>query len=100
MMGGYMAYSLLMLELGARHNAFQIAGTASWHQIPFLVAVADFALIGEELYAAGAYLSKDPAKVGSLVGQDYCKFVGLAFILLGLVLSAANVTALLDFFTL
>jgi hypothetical protein len=96
LMGGFMAYSLLLAELGARYNAFQIAGTASWHQTPFFVATCDYALIGEELYAAGAYLSKDVVALGSLLGQDLCKFVSVTLIIIGVVLTVLNLPWLVN----
>jgi len=86
LMGGYMAYSLLVAELGYRYGAFQVAGTASWHQIPFFVAACDYSLIGEELFAAGAYLSKDATLLGGLFGQDVCKLTCVAYVVVATVL--------------
>jgi len=76
-MGSYFAESLLLTETGASTGAIQIAGTDSDHQLPFFVTTCDYTLIGEELYAASAYLSKEPIQVGTLRGQD----LGKAFIL-------------------
>lgn len=76
-MGSYFAESLLLTETGASTGAIQIAGTDSDHQLPFFVTTCDYTLIGEELYAASAYLSKEPVQVGTLRGQD----LGKAFIL-------------------
>ena len=45
--------------------------------LPFFVTTCDYTLIGEELYAASAYLSKEPIQNGTLRGQD----LGKAFIL-------------------
>jgi hypothetical protein len=38
--------------------------------LPFFVAACDYTLIGEELFAASAYLSREPKLLGSLKGQD------------------------------
>jgi hypothetical protein len=76
-MGSYFAESLLLTETGASTGAIQIAGTDSDHQLPFFVTTCDYTLIGEELYAASAYLSKEPIQIGTLRGQD----IGKAFIL-------------------
>jgi hypothetical protein len=76
-MGSYFAESLLLTETGASTGAIQIAGTDSDHQLPFFVTTCDYTLIGEELYAASAYLSKEPVQIGTLRGQD----LGKAFIL-------------------
>jgi len=94
MIGGYWAESLQLAEVGFSIGAIQIAGTANTHQMPFFVAACDYCLIGEEIYAAGAYLSKDPVQTGSVVGQDFGKALAFVLILLGVVLSAIGVTAL------
>ncbi len=87
-MGYYYAESLLLAETGAATGAMQIAGTDAEHQLPFFVATCDYTLIGEELYAASAYLSRDPALVGALRGQD----LGKGFLLVGLVVGAGLLT--------
>ncbi|MHC4861352.1 MAG: DUF6754 domain-containing protein, partial [Planctomycetota bacterium] len=66
-------------------GAIQIAGTANVSQLPFFVAACDFTLIGEELYAASAYLSKEPQLLGSLKASDAAKLVLGAVILFGVV---------------
>ena len=87
-MGSYFAESLLLTETGASTGAIQIAGTDSDHQLPFFVTTCDYTLIGEELYAASAYLSREPVLVGTLRGQDF----GKAFIMGVLVLGTALAT--------
>lgn len=87
-MGSYFAESLLLTETGAGTGAIQIAGTDSDHQMPFFVTTCDYTLIGEELYAASAYLSREPVLVGTLRGQDF----GKAFIMGVLVLGTALAT--------
>jgi hypothetical protein len=82
-MGYYAAESLVLAESGAATGAIQIAGTDQVSQLPFFITSCDYTLIGEELYAASAYLSKDPLQVGSLKGQDAGKLLILAVILLG-----------------
>jgi hypothetical protein len=84
-MGSYFAESLLLTETGASTGAIQIAGTDSDHQLPFFVTTCDYTLIGEELYAASAYLSKEPIQIGTLRGQDLGKAFILAVIALGTV---------------
>ncbi len=82
-MGAYFAEALLLTETGASTGAIQIAGTDSDHQLPFFVTTCDYTLIGEELYAASAYLSREPVQVGTLLGQDIGKLTVLALIALG-----------------
>ena len=104
-MGSYFAEALLLTETGASTGAIQIAGTDSDHQLPFFVTTCDYTLIGEELYAASAYLSREPVQVGTLRGQDIGKAVILSVILLGVGLATVGVVTgaswpqyLLDFF--
>lgn len=81
--GTFFAESLLMAETGNSIGAIQIAGTDSEHQLPFFIAACDYTLIGEELYAASAYLSREPMLLGSLKGQDWGKLLIFAAIILG-----------------
>lgn len=90
-MGAYFAESLLLTETGASTGAIQIAGTDSDHQLPFFVTTCDYTLIGEELYAAGAYLSKEPVQIGTLRGQDIGKAVILSVLAVGTVLATVGV---------
>jgi len=68
--GAFFAESLILAETGNSIGAIQIAGTAMPAQLPFFVAACDYTLIGEELFAASAYLSKEAKLLGSLKGQD------------------------------
>ena len=56
-MGGFYAESLILAETGNFIGAIQVAGTAMPSQLPFFVASCDYTLIGEEFFAASAYLS-------------------------------------------
>ena len=89
-MGSFAAEALLMSEVGTTVGAIQVAGTDSEDQLPFFFTSCDYTLIGEELYAAGAYLSKDPLLVSALKVQDFGKLlfmvlavVSVIFILIG-----------------
>jgi hypothetical protein len=82
-LGTFWAESLVLAETGASTGAIQIAGTDSVFQLPFFITACDYTLIGEELYAASAYLSREPLLLGSLKGQDYGKLLILAAVTLG-----------------
>lgn len=81
--GTFAAESLILAEAGQQVGAIQVAGTVSNEQIPFFITTCDYTIIGEELYATGAYLSGDPVQTGSLRGQDVGKVVILALIIAG-----------------
>ncbi len=89
-MGAFFAESLILAETGFSVGAIQIAGTAQPTQLPFFVAACDYTLIGEELFAASAYLSQDAQLLGSLRGQDFGKVFAMASILVGSVLATVN----------
>jgi hypothetical protein len=82
-LGAFFAESLILAETGNSIGAIQIAGTAMPAQLPFFVAACDYTLIGEELFAASAYLSNEPKQLGSLKGQDVGKFIAMVAIALG-----------------
>ncbi len=92
LIGGFWAESLIIAEVGSQIGAIQIAGTANTHQIPFFVAACDYCLIGEEIYAASAYLSKDPILMGNLVAQDWAKMVMALVILVGALIATSSPT--------
>ena len=89
--GTFYAESLILAETGNSVGAIQIAGTTSESQLPFFIAACDYTLIGEELFAATAYLSKDPMFLGSIRGQDWGKVLIFAALVLGVVLELFGV---------
>ncbi|HET6423437.1 MAG TPA: fibronectin type III domain-containing protein [Planctomycetaceae bacterium] len=86
-LGKFFAESLLLAETGNGVGAIQIAGTAEAPQLPFFVAACDYTLIGEELFAASAYLSREPQQLGTLKGQDAGKVLAAALLLGGCLLA-------------
>ncbi|MDI9528388.1 MAG: hypothetical protein QM233_00490 [Candidatus Cloacimonadota bacterium] len=96
-MGYFYAEALLMTETGNQSGAIQIAATDAITQIPFFITTCDYTLIGEEFYAASAYLSRDPSLVSMLKAQDYFKLIIVVCVIIGVVLSTAHVNAFLNF---
>ena len=60
-------------------------------QLPFFVVACDYTLIGEELFAASAYLSGEPKLVGSLKGADLLKLAIVAAIVVGCALETFGI---------
>jgi len=85
-LGAFFAESLVLAETGNSIGAIQVAGTAQPTQLPFFVAACDYTLIGEELFAASAYLSHDLRMLGSLRGQDVGKALAMVSIVVGCIL--------------
>ena len=90
-MGSFAAESMILAETGASTGAIQVAGTAAPSQLPFFIVTCDYTLIGEELFAASAYMSRDPLLVGSLKGQDIAKLIIIALLILGVILVSIEV---------
>jgi hypothetical protein len=86
-MGSFFAESLILAETGNSVGAIQVAGTAQPAQLPFFVAACDYTLIGEEFFAASAYLSGEPEQLGSLKGQDVGKLIVAGGIIAGVLLA-------------
>jgi hypothetical protein len=85
--GAFFAEALILTENGRALNALQIAGCPDPVQIPFFIATCDYVVIGDEYYAASAYLTREPTLLGSLVGQDVCKALVAALIVAGMILA-------------
>lgn len=98
-MGAFFAESLLLAETGNAAGSIQIAGTARPEQLPFFIAACDYTLMGEELFAASAYLSHEPIMLGGLKGQDLMKVLIVIGILIGMILVSFGIgTWYLDWF--
>ena len=93
-MGLFFAESLILAETGSIAGSIQISGTDQMAQLPFFVAATDYTLIGEELYAASAYLGREPLLLGALKAQDWAKGILLVCLVLGAVFASLH----LDFF--
>lgn len=90
-MGAFFAESLILAETGNSIGAIQVAGTAMPSQLPFFVAACDYTLIGEEFFAASAYLSGERHQLGSLKGQDIGKLFGALLIIAGCLLATIGI---------
>jgi hypothetical protein len=98
-MGTFYAESLILAETGHSTGAIQIAGTAMPSQLPFFVTACDYTLIGEELFAASAYLSREPLLLGSLKGQDIGKAIILIILIIGMILVSLGFTQIISLLT-
>ncbi len=92
LLGAFYAESLIFAETSNAVGAIQVAGSTQSTQTPFFIAACDYVLIGDEFYAASAYLTRDPVLVGSLVGQDWAKIFVACTIMLGTLGLSAELT--------
>ena len=96
-MGKFFAESLLFAETGNSIGAIQIAGTGSQTQIPFFVTACDYTLMGEEFFAASAYLSQEADLIAGITAQDLIKVILVIVILFGTVSRALFDLGLVNF---
>jgi hypothetical protein len=91
-MGDFFAESLIMAENANMVGAIQVAATTQYTQTPFFIAACDYVLLGDEFYAASAYLGREPVLLGSLVGADWAKLTFMLFAVIALVVHSVQAT--------
>lgn len=97
MMGPFFAESMMLAEAGQQIGAIQVGGTGRTIQVPFFVAACDYTLIGDELFVAGAYLGRHPARAGAVYAQDFGKWVALILTVIGVILTTFGSPAIVNF---
>lgn len=88
--GSFAAESLLLAEAGQQIGAMQVAASVSPEQVAFFLVTCDYTLIGEELFAASAYLSREPVQLGGVLGQDRSKLLIFLCIIVGSFIASWN----------
>jgi Domain of unknown function (DUF6754) len=91
MAGHFGSEVALITDAADRNNSVTLAGSDDIPAQAVMYATADEPLIGEELYAAGAYLKSGPAHMASLRAQDIIRWVLVAIILAGAALKLVGV---------
>ena len=89
-MGSFYAESLFLAETGNLTGAIQIAGCDQVTQLPFFVCACDYTLLGEELFAAGAFLGREPVQLATIAAQDWAKALAAAMVVVSLLASVAG----------
>jgi hypothetical protein len=74
MIGSFGDEYLLMGEAASLRKITHIGGASDPNVLPFVFASADQTLMGEDMYAAGAYLSRKAWHIGSLLAQDFMRW--------------------------
>jgi len=78
MIGSFGAEAALAADFGERKGIFVLAGTDDVQAQALLYAIASYPLIGEEVFAGGAYLNAGPLHHASLSTQDLVRFLIVA----------------------
>lgn len=81
LLGSFGAEGALAAHFGERQQAFVLGGTDDVPSQALLYATTDYPLIGEEVFAAGAYLNSGPLHRASLRTQDLLRMaIALAIV--------------------
>lgn len=90
MVGPWAGTWLPVSETAARLGAIQIGGTARDYMMPIMACICDYFMIGEDIFAAAAILSKNPGITATIAVDDIVRIflvglviVGAAFLTLG-----------------
>jgi len=90
LMGNFGAEVALLNEAIERENAFVLAGSDNLTAQAVIYSSAQEPLIGEEIYAAGAYFESGPLHIASLTVQDILRWLIIMAILVGTLLTLAG----------
>ncbi|MDQ6695660.1 MAG: hypothetical protein M3014_14835 [Chloroflexota bacterium] len=86
-MAGYFGPEVLLItEAQRRTNAQQIIGSSNPESLAMLHITADHTLIGEEIFASGAYLEHRTSHLASLLAQDGLRYAVIIMIIIGFIL--------------
>jgi hypothetical protein len=89
--GSFGAEGALAADFGERYGCFTLGGTDDAQTQALLYATAEHPLIGEEIFAAGAYLDVGPVHKASLRVQDTVRMIVVGGIILAALLSVFGV---------
>lgn len=88
--GSFGHEALLLAEDGAQRDVPQVAATTTSTALPLFMLTAESTLIGEELFAAEAYLASTPEPQARLLTQDLLRTVIIILLLAALVYAAVQ----------
>ncbi len=89
---GPFGYEFLLLSEAAESRGIdQVAGATDPTVLPFIYSSTEYSLIGEEVFAAKAYLSKEPQALAGIIAQDVMRFTLIIGITVGVILKTLGV---------
>lgn len=91
MIGSIRLPSVTMAEEANRMGAMTIAATAAVTNVSFLVACCDYVILGDELFAAAAFISQDPMQISTVNTTDLFKLFSVSLVVIGLLLLAVGI---------
>lgn len=97
MVGAYFWEAIVIAEHGGSVGAMNIGGTARQSQLPAFVASCDYLIIGDEMFAANAYVTKDEQQIANIAGQDIVRIIIVATMILGALASLVGIDTVATF---
>jgi hypothetical protein len=91
MLGNFGVEAGLLMDTAERQNSFTLAASDDLSAQAILYANAQDPLIGEELFAAGAYLNAGPVHSASLTVQDILRWSLIVIMLIGALLKMVGI---------
>ncbi len=91
LLGSFGSEAGLLTDAAERTGSLTIGGSDNLPAQAVLFASTQEPLVGEELYAAGAYLQVNPMHAASLVVQDILRWALIGFIIIGSLFKLAGV---------
>lgn len=89
--GSFLSDIMMNTETGKRVGAVEVGGCTDTTAMATMAMMCDSVLIGEEIYAASAAITKDKVLAGSIAGQDWAFIMALALLIIGSALSIAGI---------
>ena len=90
LIGNYGNEIALLIDAAERKNAYSLATTDNLVSQAIIFGTVETPLIGEELYAAGAYIKTEPSHSASLTIQDILRWLIIIGLLAGAALKVIN----------
>jgi hypothetical protein len=91
LVGNFGVEVALLTDAVERKNTFVMAGSDNVTAQAVIFASTQEPLLGEEIYAAGAYIESGSMQIASLIVQDILRWLMIAAILVGALLRLAGV---------
>jgi len=90
MIGNYGADAIILAEAAQTHGVMQIGGCAVPGNLPFFMAICDYYLMGEEMYAAAAISTGNPIDLAIIAAEDIPKWLIFLLVVIGVVATTAG----------
>jgi hypothetical protein len=81
-------------ELAAQLGTINIMGSPRDIITAFMACVADYLLVGEECYAAAAFVAKDAEQTLTISAEDMPKYLAIVLIIVGVIATSAGSDAI------